>query len=166
MEQKYTISILLTKYEDFTSKLVYYLTGKGYTHASIGLDETKDEYYSFNIKGFRRERPLKHKDIITDSICYKLEVSKEEYEKVVELINAFQENRFEWKYSTLGVILCVLQIPHKRAKHYFCTQFVAEVLQKARIAELKLHASLYNPNNLERELRNLFNLERVVMNPI
>lgn len=166
MEKKYTISILLTKYEDFTSKLVYYLTGRGYTHASIGLDESQDVYYSFNSKGFRRECPMKHKEKIKDSICYKLDVTKEEHEKVVELINAFQENRFEWRYSTLGVILCVLQIPHKRAKHYFCSQFVAEVLQKAKIAELKMNASLYHPNNLEKELKKLFNLERIVLNPI
>ena len=166
MEKKYTVSILLTKYEDLISKIIYYITGRGYTHASIGVDDSEEVYYSFNIKGFRMERPLKHKDKITDSICYKLDVTAEEYEKLVELINGFQEKRFSWKYNTLGVILCCLRIPHKRKWHYFCSQFVAEVLQKSNIVDLKRNASLYFPNKLEQELKGLVNLNRVVLNPI
>lgn len=166
MNNKYTVSVLLTKQEDLLSKIIYYITGRGYTHASIGIDDTDETFYSFNIKGFRREQPKKHKDLITKSLCFKLNVSQEEYQKVVDLIYEFQEKRDAWKYSTLGVILCLLRIPHKRKWHYFCSQFVAEILEKANITELCKHTSLCLPNNLEMLLRKHTGLDRIVMNPI
>lgn len=42
------ITVLLTKYSDWNSSLIFYLTGRKYTHASLGIDGT---YYSFNYKG-------------------------------------------------------------------------------------------------------------------
>ena len=79
MENKYTLSVLFVNYEDFWSKVVYYILGRGYGHASIGVDQNDEVYWSFNFKGFRREKPRKHEDIVSKSICYKLSVSKEEY---------------------------------------------------------------------------------------
>ena len=86
MENKYTLSVLFVNYEDFWSKVVYYVLGKGYGHASIGVDQDEEVYYSFNFKGFRREKPRKHEPIVSKSICYKLSVTKEEYDKVVEML--------------------------------------------------------------------------------
>ena len=93
MENKYTVSILFVNYEDFWSKVVYYVLGRGYSHAAIGVDEDDEVYYSFNVKGFRREKPRKH--IVSKSICYKLSVSEDKYEKVVKMIEEFQRKRFE-----------------------------------------------------------------------
>lgn len=42
------ILVLLTKYSDLVSCLVYCIGGCGYTHASIGLEENTDKYFSFN----------------------------------------------------------------------------------------------------------------------
>lgn len=42
-----TITVLLTKYSDWVSSIVYHMGGHGYTHASLSLDEadagSKDE---------------------------------------------------------------------------------------------------------------------------
>lgn len=166
MEEKYTVSILLIKSEDLFSKILYYLTGRGYTHAAIGIDESEDTYYSFNVKGFRMEHPKRHKDTIKTSVCYQLDVSQEEYENVVTIIAEFQKERFSWKYDRIGLLLSVLKIPHKREKHYICSQFVAELLQKAKIMKLSKNASLYLPNKLGQEVRNLMSLTKVVVNQI
>ncbi len=166
MEKKYKISILLTKSTDLLSKIIYYLTGRGYTHASIGLDDTEDTYYSFNIKGFRMEHPKRHKNMIKRSICYELDVTQEEHEKVTELINEFQAERFTWKYDRIGLILTILGISHKRKKHYICSQFVAELLQKAKIMKLSRNASLYIPNKLGQEVRELISLKKVEIDPM
>ena len=166
MGKKYTITILLTKPNDFLSRIVYFFTGRGYTHASIGLDDLADTFYSFNIKGFRMEHPKRHKDMIKKSICYELDVTKEEHEKVTELIGDFQAERFSWKYDRIGLLLTILGISHKRKKHYICTQFVAELLQKAKIMNLSKNASLYVPNILGQEVRELISLRRVNIDPI
>ena len=114
MENKYTVSVLFINYEDFWSKVVYYLLGKGYSHAALGVDESEDTYYSFNYKGFRRERPRKHEHIVSKSACYKLHVSKEEYDKIVDMIEQFQSRRFEWKFNLIGMLLSMFHISHRR----------------------------------------------------
>lgn len=166
MENKYTLSVLFVNYEDFWSKVVYYILGKGYGHASIGVDEDEEVYYSFNFKGFRREKPRKHEAIVSKSICYKLSVSKEEYDKVVEMIEEFQRRRFEWKYNLVGMLLSRINIKRQKKDHYFCSEFVVEMLQRAKIAEFNKSAAHYLPNRLEQELQKFRNLEQVILNPI
>ena len=46
-----TITVLLTKYSDWISTFVYYIS-QGYTYASLSLDEDENTYYSFNYCGF------------------------------------------------------------------------------------------------------------------
>lgn len=170
MENKYTLSVLFVNYEDFWSKVVYYVLGRGYGHASIGVDQNgvdqNDEvYWSFNFKGFRKEKPKKNEAIVSKSVCYKLSVTKEEYDKVVEMIEEFQSRRFEWKYNLAGLLLSRINIKRQKKDHYFCSEFVAEMLQRANIVEFNKNVAHYLPNRLEKEMQKLQNLERVVMNP-
>ena len=59
--KKRTIVVLFTSYKDAISDFVYYISGRSYTHASISIDENNDYFYSFNMKGFRREYPKRYK---------------------------------------------------------------------------------------------------------
>lgn len=166
MENKYTVSVLFVNYEDFWSKVVYYLLGRGYSHAAIGVDEEEEIYYSFNFKGFRREKPRKHVDIVSKSVCYKLSVSKKEYDKIVEMIEEFQRKRFEWRYNLIGMLLSRIHISRRRRKHYFCSEFVVEMLEKSKVASFQKSAAHYLPNRLEQEIQKFRNLEQIVFNPI
>ena len=71
------VTILLTKYSDWVSQLVYLLCGRGYTHASLGLGDEPDTYYSFNYRGFCTETTEKHRRRgVTVSQSYELSVSE------------------------------------------------------------------------------------------
>ena len=165
MEKKYTLSVLFVNYEDFWSKVVYYILGRGYGHASIGLNDEEEVYWSFNFKGFRRERPRKNESIVKNSICYKLTVTKEEYDKVAIMIEEFQKRRFEWKYNLVGLLLSRIHIKRQKKDHYFCSEFVAEMLQKANIVQFNKNVAHYLPNRLEKEMRVLNNIEQIILNP-
>ena len=54
--KKRKIFILLTKFYDTGSKLLRFATGTYYTHASIGLEEDMNTFYSFVLKGFIEEK--------------------------------------------------------------------------------------------------------------
>ena len=143
------ISILLTKYSDRMSNFIYHITGRGYTHSSIALEENPDEYYSFNYRGFAIETTEKHKRRgVKNSLCFKLQVSDEVYETVKTQIQTFLDHREEYSYSSIGVFLCLLQIPLRFHKSYFCSQFVAEVLSKSGAAKLTKSSCCYTPNHL------------------
>ena len=70
------IYVLLTKYSDWLSAVVCHVSGRGFTHSSISLDEDPDTYYSFNFRGFAVETAEKHRRRgVRDSRCIQLQIS-------------------------------------------------------------------------------------------
>ena len=47
MEKK-VITILFSRYHTFMANFLHIVSGRGYTHASIALDEDDEYFYSFN----------------------------------------------------------------------------------------------------------------------
>lgn len=162
-----TITILLTKYSDLTSNIVYFLAGGGYTHVSLALCEDEDTYYSFNYRGFCLESIEKHRRKgVKSSISYQILVSEKEYKKIKKQIAEFKENKEKYRYTKLGVFFCTMRIPYKRKNKYFCSQFVAETLEKAKALPLKRHPSLYFPNHFLEELEQCGRLIKVQPNRV
>ncbi len=143
------ISILLTRYNDRMSQFVYLISGRNYTHVSIALEEDPDSYYSFNYRGFTRETVEKHRNRgVKYSRCYQLAVTDEAYDKIKQKIDRFQQNRKEYQYNRIGVFLCIIHLPVlKREKYYFCSEFVAELLEDSGAVTLKKKPALYFPNH-------------------
>jgi hypothetical protein len=151
-----TITVLLTRRYDNISNLIYWISGCGYTHASIALDNKYKLFYSFNFNGFciedfSQKKLSREKN---DSLCYHIKVSEATYNKIYLKISDFIEQKMKYKYSKIGLVLCVLGIPHKIKNHYFCSQFVAELLSITNEIKLKKRTSLYLPNQLVEELEN------------
>lgn len=165
--QNQTISVLITKRTDRFSKLIYWLTGRKYTHASIRLDGMGESFYSFTSKGFCREpfRWLTGRKMVS-GVLYRLEVSGEVYVNAETTLKHFLQNRKHYRYSLLGAILCLLHIPCKFKNLYFCSQFVAELLVSSGAVDLKRKASTYLPNTLDRELRECPTLYEAELIPV
>jgi len=161
------ITILLTKYSDFISSFVYHVAGHGYTHASLGLDDEPGVYYSFNYKGFCVETLEKHRRRgVEKSLGCEVEISDEAYQKLKDSIAQFKAHRAEMSYTRLGVLFCLLRFPFRWKCHYFCSQFVAELLQLSGAVQLKKRAELYLPNQLYFELRQNRQLLQLQQNPV
>ncbi len=146
----HTITVLLTKYRDWTGRLISVLTRSYYTHASISIDEKEEIFYSFSYKGFVIEKPKKYfpASRCPGSVCMKIQVTDEDYEKIKCEIQYFLQQREQLSYSCIGVLLCLLHIPIKFHNKYFCSQFVAELLQETVTQEYPKPASLYLPEQL------------------
>lgn len=158
------VTVLLTKYPDRVSSVIYYLTGRTYTHASLGVNGA---YYSFNYKGFCTETIALHrKRGVGKSMLYELNISDKAYEQICDQIQYFQQHRERFHYSRLGVICCFLHIPFHRRNHYFCSQFVAEVLKKSGAVPLKAPAELYLPSHFFREFSDNSRVSKMQSNPI
>lgn len=162
-----TIRVILTKYSDPLSSLLYVLSGFGYTHASISLGETEEQMYSFNFKGFCVETLAKHRRRgVKKSMSIQLSVTDAAYRRMEGRIRHFERHREEYFYTKLGVLLSFLRIPFRREKHYFCSQFVAEMLSHSGAVQLEKHASLYLPNHFRRELAAASQLRGIQYNPV
>ncbi|MBR5202952.1 MAG: hypothetical protein IKW45_06775 [Clostridia bacterium] len=144
------IYILMTQYTGFDAKFLRWHSKFPYTHTSIGFEEDMDTFYTFISKGFLVESITRYEKPDRPSfLCalYEMKVSKSDYNKLKEEVLYYKENKGYFKYSTLGLVLCFLKIPHKRKNKYFCSQFVAEVLQKCNVLKLNKKSSLYFPKD-------------------
>lgn len=152
------VTVLLTKYTDFWGRFARGITGKGYSHASISLDENEEIFYSFNAKGFAIEKPKKYwpKKKLPGSMYIRISVPQAIYDSLENSIRNIQEEKHNYAFSKFGLFLCYLNIPHTRNKKYFCSQFVAEMLSRNGIAKLKKSGSLYVPNNFINDIVHYF----------
>lgn len=162
------VTILLTKYSDLFGRFISAISRDGYSHASISIDGKEEIFYSFNYKGFVIEKPKKRvpKTRKPGSICIRMQVPESTYTIIQEEANRFLMNRERYAYSRLGVVLCLLRIPHKFKNQYFCSQFVAEILSHAGAVELKKKESLYLPNQLIDGIECLFSQKQITYNEI
>ncbi len=161
------ISILLTKYSDWISTLVYHIGGRGFTHSSIALDEDQNTYYSFNFRGFAVEAVEKHRRRgVKNSRCIQLQVSDEAYLKIKKRIQEMMENRSAYRYTRFGLLCCILHLPFRWKDHYFCSQFVAELLSESGAAPLERMPNSYLPNQFASELSALPTCKTILCNVI
>lgn len=152
-KQKKNIYILLTRFDDGGAKLLRTLTGCYYTHASIGLEEDMNTFYSFVYKGFIVEQITRYiKPDKTPYPCelYRLEVCEKTYKRVKKMLNSFVEAKSKFRYTRLGVARCLFGIPHKEKLSYFCSYFVADVLKKCGAVCIERNTSLYLPGDFRK----------------
>lgn len=169
-ETDQTISVLFTRNYGFISEVIYWISGRQYTHAALGLGEQTEEFFSFDFRGFRREHPSHRKlqDHQKESLCYQFKVSTEEYQRVEQVIQECLSMQSDLRYNLLGMIFCVCRIymPIKTGKVYFCSEFVSEQLKELQSFKLKKQANMYLPTNLSKALIFQDNLCRVLVNEI
>lgn len=153
MEQSRRLYILLTRFPGKSAIAIHAMTGCYYTHASIGLEEDMNTFYSVVGKGLIVEKITRYVRPDRNPFpcqLYEMEVSETVYRTVKKLLEECVENKNYYQYSKLGVVLCLLRIPFRRQYHYFCSQFVAEILMTAQAAYLKKDSTLYHPGDFRK----------------
>ncbi len=152
MEYK-RIYVLMTRYPGFDAKILSWYMDFPYTHTSIGLEEDMDTYYSFISKGFIVESIRRYEKPDRPSFpcaLYEIIVTEETYEQAKNMLYDYKARKTKLKFSTLGLVMCFLKIPLKRKNHYFCSQFVAEVLQKCQVIEPRKRSTLYFAKDISK----------------
>ena len=167
---KKVISVLFTRSHGITSELIYWVTGRQYTHSSIGLGEEHECYYSFDYRGFRIEHPShrKVKNGKKESLCYDFVISEEDYRKLEDTKHSCIENQDKLGYNLIGAVFSVFHIymPFKSKKLFFCSEFVSGQIREMESFRMKKTANMYLPTNLAKTLIKQKNLYHVFVNEI
>lgn len=153
MEKTRRVYVLLTRFHDNGAKVIHAFSGCRYTHASIGLEEDMNTFYSFVYKGFIVEQITRYlKPDRAPYLCrlYELSVTQESYDAIKKTVRYFEQHKGDMQYSKLGLVMSMFRIPYKRNFRFFCSQFVADVLQYSKATTLKKDSSLYLPGDLSR----------------
>ena len=155
------IYLVLTATGTLFSRFLGLITRARYNHVSLGLDDDIEEFYSFGRKiiwfpligGFVVERANKGLyKVFSDTACliYKLEIEDWQFDKLKVCIDNFKKNQHIYKYNIIGLLGVMFNIPSKRKNRFFCTQFVATMLDECGIYSFKKDLSLAAPDDFHK----------------
>ncbi|GIO40937.1 hypothetical protein [Paenibacillus apis] len=159
-----SVYILLTNTGTLFTKMIKSYTRAPYNHASISFNRELSELYSFGRKkpgnplngGFVRE-DIKtgtfSKYPNTTCVIYELQVSEREVEKMKRVLQLFIKQRNKYLYNILGVIGIALKEPVEFSNSYFCSQFVAEILERSGIKLWNKLPALVTPDDFRQSDR-------------
>lgn len=139
------VYILLTRSTTYFSRLIGAVTSDNYTHASIGLEGINGKFYSFGRKNIHMMLPggfveehIQYEKIysgLTKYALYKIKVTEEDYQRILDYIKSIKKRQREYAYNILGVLAIFFGLSIKRRHHFYCSQFVAATLKQSRELE-------------------------------
>ena len=150
------IFLIYSANNSLLSKAIKYYTKETYNHVSLSLDENLTNTYSFGRKkisnpligGFVKEDFWDPFFLTSECAIYSLSVSEEEYENLLAIIDFFEENKSMYRYNFIGLL--ALLTPYEIASEhaYFCSEFVATLLEQSKITSLETEAHFVTPKDL------------------
>ncbi|WP_028546339.1 hypothetical protein [Paenibacillus taiwanensis] len=158
MEQK-RIYVLLTDTGTLFSQVIKMYTRHPLNHASVALDESLNEVFSFGRKGpanpfvggFVRERVIgdliRGESRLTRCALYSCTVSPEMYNRFRSRIQDIERNEHQYKYNLLGLLGIALKIRIARKNAYFCSQFIASLFQECGLRLTSKEAEMVTPDD-------------------
>lgn len=159
-----SVYILLTNTGTLFTRVIQTYTKAPYNHASISFNRELSELYSFGRKnpsnplngGFVREdikTGTYSKYPNTTCVIYELQVSEREIEKMKRVLQVFIQKRQKYLYNILGVVGIALKEPVEFSNSYFCSQFVAEILERSGIKLWNKLPALVTPDDFRQSDR-------------
>ena len=138
------------------SNMTYLADGGGFTHASLGLSEDAEYYYSFNFKGLKKEYRTSLKKKPREMQRFIIAVDEAAAERLKQIISEMETQKEKYQYAKLGVSLRLLSLPNENPKEdaYYCSQFVAAVLRESGCVAINKNPADCTPNDLLLELQN------------
>ena len=79
---------------------------------------------------------------------YELQVDGDTYRRLRRRLLAMYARRGQYGYNLLGAVSCWLELPLRRRDRYFCSQFVADLLQGSGAAVFPKPPALLRPMDL------------------
>jgi hypothetical protein len=156
----YNVYVVLTRTNTVMSKIIRLGTGHSYNHVSLSLEDNLNELYSFGRRGmynpfnggfvtesFKRGILASQK---TTCKVYKSYIDEVQYESLKNDLNKFKIDKNYYGYNYIGAILLRFNLKREHRSKYFCSQFVASVLDKYSVLEFNKNPNLYFPEDFEK----------------
>ena len=152
------IFVLLMQTGTSVAKVLQFFTRKPYNHASVALDLTLEEMYSFCRNhihfplpaGFNQEivgEGTLGRFLVIPCEIYAIPVTKEKKQEFEQNLAYFKNHRSMFSYNVLGLGTTFLRIRWSRKHKLHCSQFVATLLAQSGV-RLNKPLSLHTPDDL------------------
>ena len=152
------IYIITTFTGTFLSSLIKNIIKTPYAHVSLALNEDLKPMYAFGrlnpktpiFAGFVEENVNQGLyEIRSNTMCrvYSLEITQNQYDKLIENIKVVSDNRKSYDYDVKALMYLSINRPRKRENKYVCSNFVADMLEKSDIDLFTEPAYKVRPND-------------------
>jgi hypothetical protein len=150
------IYIVLSHTGTIISKSIKLYTRAQYSHVSISFNRDLSHLYSFGRKkihnpfsgGFVKDgknQGIYRKYKKTCCTVYEVNVDEKKYANAKKLVASFEKREGELRYNYFGIFSIIFGIGFSKRDYYFCSQFVAEVLDQAGIIHFDKNYALVKP---------------------
>ncbi|MBL4936872.1 hypothetical protein JK636_14020 [Clostridium sp. YIM B02515] len=153
------VYLIFSKTGTWLSRALNIFSDTKYVHASISFDDSFSKMYSFGRTnpsnpfsgGFVEENlfdGVYKNNPLSECIIYKVKITDKQYDCLLKEVQLFQSEKDKYRYNFLGLFGVLVNRPLKRKDHYFCTQFVSEILIKSEIYYTQKMPELIKPSDL------------------
>lgn len=150
------IYLVLSSSSTVLAKLIRFSTKSDLNHASLSLDESLNNMYSFGRltvwNPFHAGFVVEDKDTgfysrfsDTHIQVYRLAVSEDVYESTKECLSYYQSESQRLGFNFVGLTLTKFSIPFPRKNKYFCSEFVALVIKDCSVRSIDRDPHTYRP---------------------
>ena len=151
-----TVYIVISQTGTALSRILKFITGAKYNHASISLVPDLSTMYSFGrlrprnpfLGGFVVESPhsgtFKRFSGTTVEVLA-IHVSEGQYINLSQMLEGMVKNKKRYHYNYLGLFLAGAKIHYRRANTFYCSEFVKEMLVKGGIREARELSDIVEP---------------------
>jgi len=153
MSSKKSVYIVLTSTSTYLSQAIKFFTNERLCHVSIAFDKELKEVYSFGRKdqrnpfigGFVQENL--NGPVFSHAYCaiYKIDVDTANYLLMRSRIYHFHTHAHLYRYNFIGLIPVMFNIEWNRKNHYFCSQFVNDILEHGHVRLFNKPSVLIKP---------------------
>lgn len=161
----YPIYLFLMHTGTSLSNLIRMYTKTEYTHVTLSFDASMTKLYSFGSKKLDDDIPIigSENGFSVDDInngvyvnaknnvkygCYVIFVTSKARRKMMKKVQYFVDNQVKFKYDIIGLLAYVMHLPHEKQFAYFCSGFVADILQEGEVLGRKRSYSTYTPQDI------------------
>lgn len=149
------VYIVFTNTSSLLSILIQLYTKNKLNHVLLSFDQHLQEIYSFGRKktynpfigGFVREKIAA--GLFKKARCevYSYTISESDYEQMLTKVRQFESEKDLYRYNLLGQFAIILNYKLNRKNAFFCSQFVATILNEKK-GVLDKTPSLCTPQDL------------------
>lgn len=154
--KKQKIYVVISQTGTLPSKIIKKFTGAEYNHSSISLDSELKTMYSFARKftynpfwaGFVVESPNEgtfKRFSETKVVVLSIQVDEKQYKEIKRFLQEMYHNRNNYHYNYCGLMFAAFGICYRKRNHYYCSEFIKELLMRFKIARKEQFADITKP---------------------
>ena len=146
----HSLNVVVSRTSTKIGEMIRTVIGGKYNHCSFFLDDEIDIIYGFSRKYrdlwftgcFTQENPLYYEEYLV----YRIPLGDEEFERLSARVARMCDHVKMYDYVAAALIS--IDVPKESNRHYICSTFVADLLDKHTAVELNKNAHLYKPMDI------------------